>query len=150
MGTQCWRREQSLYDKPPIFPKNVDNGKPFNIPSANVKNPLAVLTAQLSALEKKGVTVLNTTEIYVSTMNPGGGTSNLLFEQGNADVTAYDMYLYIEELSNNTTQLQYLQTITMRFDITTDPQDQAIQPGGPNTTFLHIDANTLVPVPVPS
>ena len=42
--------------------------------------------------------------------------------------------------------LQYVQTIKMVFDITTDPQGTPIPSGGSKEVFLHITANTLTKV----
>lgn len=61
-----------------------------------------------------------------------GGINNINFEQANANVTWFETSWYIEFLTNNTIQLQYVQSMTMMI-------------AGQPTQFLHVD-NTLLPV----
>ena len=118
--------------KPPPYP-------PFTL-NHTIQNPTLILQAQL---EK--VTVVQTTEFNVSTNNVGGGLLNLQFEQGNSKVTGFDTRFFIEELRDGSTQLQYVQTIRMLFDVTRNPQGIPDPTDGVSIPFLHITANTLVP-----
>ena len=68
----------------------------------------------------------------------------MIFEQGNADVTGYEMTLYILELADGSTVLQYVQKIPMTFYITTSPDPDGSGKCGTPTPFSHITANTLV------
>jgi len=123
------------YDGPPkAFPVADHTALPFSDPSLGVIDPSTVLQAQLDALKADGVTVASTTEITVDTQNPGGAMSNIEFEQGHANVTRFASTWYIEKLSNGNTQLQYIQTMWMKLLI-----------GDSFESFVHIDANTLVP-----
>ena len=126
---------------PPTFDTSTPNEKPFNIPGENIPNPTVVLQAQLSNLG----TVASTTAITVKAdASVGGGVSNLIFEQGNADVTGYEMTLWILDIEGGGTVLQYVQKIPMTFYITTSPSPEGTGNQGTPTTFYHITANTLV------
>ncbi len=116
----------------PDFPMADKSFPPFNNGSFLVTDPATVLTKQLQDLANQGITVTNYSSISVSSDNPGGGISNIHFENDYSKVVSMNTTWYIETLSNNTVQLQYLQTIELQFMI-----------NGVPTNFLHIDANTL-------
>ena len=88
------------------------------------------LAGQTSRRTPGGLSVTNTVKFNVSTRNPGGGVTNIVFEQKRANVTAFSTTFWLETLSDGSLQLQYSQTIEM-----TLMQDDVV--------FLHIDANTL-------
>lgn len=74
----------------------------------------------------------------VGTQNGGGGVNNIGFEQHYAQVSLYDCTYWIEALNNsqNFTQLQYSQTITLQIPIA----DKGV------VSFPHITTNTLTKV----
>lgn len=122
------------YDGPPTdYPKADDTVLPFSDPSKKVVDPNTYLQRQIDELAANGVTVQQTTEINVSSANPGGAMTNIEFEQRNAKVTKFSSVFYIQELSNGTTQLQYSQSMWLDLLI-----------NGTVGKFVHIDANTLV------
>jgi len=114
----------------PTFPKADRTVLPFT--DANIKDPASVLTAHLQTLNSKGITVESYSSIALSTHNPGGGVQNIIFEREHGKVISMDTTWYIENLSNGTVQLQYIQNIILQFSIK-----------GVMTQFSHIDANTL-------
>lgn len=124
------------YDGPPkSFPKADDTVLPFSDSSLDVVDPNTMLQHQLDGLAAQGITVERTTEIRVDTDNVGGAMTNIAFERRHARVTRFASTWYIEELSNGTTQLQYSQSMWLNLLI-----------GDAFERFMHIDANTLVPV----
>lgn len=101
----------------------------------NTVDPASFLTKQLQDLNNAGVTVTHYDSLRVSTNAEGGGVSNIAFENRYGKVLGMDTNWYVEKLSNNTTQLQYIQVIWLEFMI-----------GTSRRTFAHVDANTLVRV----
>ncbi len=97
-------------------------------PSNKVVNPNKVLQDVLA-----GQTVTKTVAFDVSTRNPGGAVTNIVFETKRANVTGFSTTLWLETLSDGSLQLQYSQTIEMTL------MQQ-------NVVFYHIDANTLTKV----
>lgn len=131
------------YDGPPTFDTSTPDEKPFNIPGEDIPNPTIVLAMQL---EKLG-TVKTTTELSVTAeASVGGGVANMIFEKGNSDVSGYEMTLYILDLEDGSTVLQYVQKIPMTFYITTNPNPDSQGMEGTPTVFSHITANTLTKV----
>eukprot|EP00009_Paramoeba_aestuarina_P007130 CAMPEP_0201507840 /NCGR_PEP_ID=MMETSP0161_2-20130828/1380_1 /ASSEMBLY_ACC=CAM_ASM_000251 /TAXON_ID=180227 /ORGANISM="Neoparamoeba aestuarina, Strain SoJaBio B1-5/56/2" /LENGTH=349 /DNA_ID=CAMNT_0047902313 /DNA_START=221 /DNA_END=1270 /DNA_ORIENTATION=- len=131
----------NTYMGPPKFDTKPPNMPPFSL-NSTIENPSKVLQAQLDSLD---TTVYQTTEYNVSSFSPGGGVTNLVFEQGNSNVTGYNTQFFIELLRDGTTQLQYIQTINMEFDLELDPDGDGPEPThGKKVEFLHITANTLV------
>jgi len=96
-----------------------------------------------------------TTLLSVSTISGSGGSvTNIPFEVGNADVSGYEMELWIIEvfdsptaISPSATFLQYLQKIPMTFYITQSPIPGGTGYDGVQETFYHITANSLTKVP---
>lgn len=122
------------YPGPPTdYPTADATALPFSDPTKKVIDPNTVLGKQIDALAAKGVTVVSTTEIDVSTANVGGAMTNVHFEHRRADVTKFASVFYVQELSDGTTQLQYSQTMWLDLLI-----------GDKVEKFVHIDANTLV------
>ena len=80
-----------------------------------------------------GQTITKTVRFDVSTRNPGGAVTNIVFERKRANVTAFSTTFWLETLSDDSLQLQYSQTIEMTL------MQQ-------NVVFYHIDANTLTKV----
>lgn len=114
----------------PEFPM-VDKGlPPFS--GSSIIDPTTVLIEQLGALADQGITVTSYDSVSVSTKNLGGGVSNIHFEGAFAQVDSMDTTWYVETLSNNKVQLQYVQTIILQFIIKGVP-----------TQFAHVTANTL-------
>ena len=123
----------------PTFPTADKSIPPFTDASivdpstdASIVDPSTALTTQLKALNSKGITVDSYSSITVSTSNSGGGVNNITFEESYGKVISMETTWYVENLSNGTVQLQYIQTIILQFSI-----------GGAPTQFSHIDANTL-------
>jgi len=114
----------------PAFPTANSAILPFN--DSSIIDPSTFLTTQLQSLNNKGITVDSYSSITVNTSNPGGGVNNISFENTYGKVTSMDTTWYVENLSNGTVQLQYIQNILLEFLI-----------DGVATQFSHIDANTL-------
>ncbi|CAC9974600.1 heme-binding protein [Flavobacterium panici] len=114
----------------PVFPTADRTKLPFTDPT--IIDPSTYLTQQLSTLNNQGITVDSYSSITVSTNNEGGAVSNINFETSFGKVLSMTTTWYVENLSNGTTQLQYIQNIVLQFLI-----------NGMPTQFLHIDANTL-------
>lgn len=116
----------------PTFSTTDKTVLPFTDPT--IKDPVTALSDQLTELNNEGITVLDYTSIKVDSVNPGGGVTNIVFENRNSKVTSMDTTWYIENLSNGAVQLQYVQNIWLEF-----PINNVI------TKFVHVDANTLKP-----
>lgn len=93
-------------------------------------NPNIILWAPLEGKDIKEITTFQ-----VSTQNPGGAMSNILFEQRRAKVSVFHTTFWLNTFTDGTTLLQYSQTMEMEF------------PGNPGVTFYHIDAASMNPVP---
>ena len=106
---------------------------PVSNPSPELTaNPNLALTQALQAKAPK-----HFVELKLSTSNGKGTVANIGFEQQHADVAQYDFTYWLESFddSENYTQLQYSQTITMRLPI-----------NGKMISFPHVTANTLTKV----
>jgi len=114
----------------PHFPTTPRNLLPFTDPS--VIDPITVLSQQLDALEKQGITVQNYIQLDLDSSTGGAGINNISFGKINAIVNSFKTSWFIEFLSNGQIQLQYLQSMVMTMDRLGQP-----------TEFLHVDANTL-------
>jgi len=129
------------------------NERPFLLDSS-IPNPVLVLQAAVDDLAKMQGKTFKTTLLSVSTDPASGGSvTNIPFEVGNADVTGYEMGLWIIEVFDTATSttpistiLQYLQKIPMTFFITQSPTAGGKGDKGLKETFYHITANTLVKV----
>ncbi len=109
------------------------NSAPFS--EIKTVDPVSALEKQIADLAKKQITITDYSSIAVSSENvEGGGISNILFENKFGKVTKMDTIWYVQHLSDKTTQLQYVQVIWMEFKI-----------GNEMKSFVHVDANTLVP-----
>lgn len=126
------------------------NERPFSL-DPSIPNPARVLQAAVDELKNLPGVTYKTTLLSVSTgAETGGSVTNIPFEAGNADVSAYEMDLWIIEVfsvADDTTPvntiLQYLQKIPMTFSITQDPTPGGTGGEGKHETFYHITANTL-------
>lgn len=126
---------------------------PFTV-DPSVPNPALVLAAKTEALSKQTGKTYQTTQLSVSTdIGSGGQVTNIPFELGNADVSGYQMDLWIIDVFDapgdttpSSTILQYLQKIPMVFYITQDPSPGGTGHDGTPETFFHITANTLTRV----
>ena len=129
------------------------NERPFSLDSS-IPNPALVLQAAVNDLAAQSGKTFKTTLLSVSTdAATGGSVTNIPFEVGNADVSAYQMDLWIIEVFDSATAttpsstvLQYLQKIPMTFFITQTPTPGGEGNDGLQETFYHITANTLVKV----
>ena len=110
--------------------------------SANdpVTNPQPALTANpnqvlVNALAARPCT--NFLNLSLSTANGKGAVTNIGFEQQHANVSRYDFNYWLESFdgTDNFTQLQYSQTITLQIPI-----------NGQTVVFPHVTANTLTKV----
>jgi len=102
-----------------------------------VTNPQPALTANpnqvlVNALAARPST--NFLHLGVSTANGKGAVTNIGFEQQHANVSRYDFDYWLESFdgTDNYTQLQYTQTITLQIPV-----------NGTVVTFPHVTANTL-------
>ncbi|MGH1577243.1 heme-binding protein [Planktotalea sp.] len=128
--------------------------KPFTL-DATIPNPSAVLKAAVDGLAQQAGKTFKTTLLSVSTdAASGGSVTNIPFEVGNADVSGYEMDVWIIEVFDDpsdtapsSTVLQYLQKIPMTFFITQTPTPGGKGNDGTAETFYHITANTLTKVP---
>ena len=129
------------------------NERPFSL-NPSISNPAIVLQTYINDIPDQASKTFKTTKLSVST-NPmtGGSVTNIPFEQGNADVTSYEMDLWIIEVFDTSTAtspsqtiLQYLQKIPMTFFITQQPAPGGKGNDGTPETFYHITANTLTKV----
>jgi hypothetical protein len=105
-------------------------------PNFNKINPNETLRA-----ESQGQTILESTNIFVSTANQGG-ISNIPFITKNANTTNFEASFWIEKVLNPHTnqtflQLQYSQTSIIEFLPQFDNPEQLIQ-------WPHVNINTLV------
>lgn len=129
------------------------NERPFSLDSS-IPNPALVLQAAVDDLATMSGKTFKTTLLSVSTDPASGGSvTNIPFEVGNADVSGYEMDLWIIEIFDSpsattpsSTVLQYLQKIPMTFFITQSPTPGDEGGEGTKETFFHITANTLVKV----
>jgi hypothetical protein len=108
-----------------------------------VTNPQPALTANpnlvlVNALAARPST--NFLHLGLSTVNGKGAVTNIGFEQQHANVARYDFDYWLESFdgTDNYTQLQYTQTITLQIPI-----------NGQFVTFPHVTANTLTRLPSP-
>ncbi|WP_431857797.1 heme-binding protein [Azospirillum sp.] len=105
---------------------------PAGIPRGAQINPNILLTNALEAQAEKGMKVVRTQVIQVSTQ-PVGGIVNIPFVTANANATKLDAIFWIEtvEQADGTQfqQLQYTQTVILNFD---------------NIDWPHISVATLV------
>jgi hypothetical protein len=130
------------------------NERPFSLDSS-IPNPAIVLQAAVDDLATISGKTFKTTLLSVSTdAASGGSVTNIPFEVGNADVSGYEMDLWIIEAFDSPTStipsrtiLQYVQKIPMTFFITQSPAADGEGSDGIQETFYHITANTLVKVP---
>ena len=99
---------------------------------ALTQNPNAVLVNALAARP-----CTNFIHLGLSSSNGSGAVTNIGFEQQHANVARYDFDYWLEAFdnSNNFTQLQYTQTITLQIPI-----------NGTVVSFPHVTANTLTKV----
>jgi hypothetical protein len=107
-----------------------------------VSNPQPSLTANpnqvlVNALAARPCT--NFLHLSMSTTNGKGAVTNIGYEQQHANVAQYDFDYWLEAFdgTDNYTQLQYTQTITLQLPI---PGHQQL------VTFPHVTANTLTKV----
>lgn len=128
---------------PPVSP--LPSGVGIQPYQANdpVTNPQPALTANpnlalVNALAARPPT--NFLHLGLSTTNGKGAVTNIGFEQQHANVARYDFDYWLESFdgTDNYTQLQYTQTITLQIPI-----------NGQFVTFPHVTTNTLTRLPSP-
>lgn len=105
-----------------------------------VTNPQPAFTANPNQVLVDALTARPCTNflmLAMSSKNGAGAVTNIGFEQQHANVSQYDFTYWLEAFdnSNNFTQLQYSQTITLQLPI-----------NGQKINFPHITANTLTKV----
>lgn len=131
---------------PPLVP-------PFSI-SPSTPVPAAALAAEVATLAAITTNTYKTTQLTVSTdTGTGGSVTNIPFEVGNADVSGYEMDMWIIDIYDaqdpttlTGTVLQYQQKIPMIFSITQTPTPGGKGDEGAKEVFYHVTANTLTKV----
>lgn len=92
---------------------------PPGIPEGAIENPNIVLTSKLDSQAKQGMEISKTVVIEVST-HPVGKIVNIPFIDKNAEATRLDAIFWIETVvqpdGTEFMQLQYTQTVNLRFD----------------------------------
>ena len=124
--------------------------RPFSL-DPTIPNPALVLQVRVDELSKLTGKTFKTTLLSVSTdRGTGGSVTNIPFEVGNADVSGYQMDMWIIDIYDSATDtapsetvLQYLQKIPMTFYINQSPTPGGKGGEGTQETFYHITANSL-------
>lgn len=100
-------------------------------------NPNRVLTNALADSANAGRPCTNFLHLGLSSANGTGAVTNIGFEQAHANVSQYTFDYWLESFdgTDNYTQLQYSQTITLQIPI-----------NGQRVLFPHVTANTLTKV----
>lgn len=128
---------------PPVSPLPTGvSDKPYGA-NDPVTNPQPALTANpnqalVNALAARPST--NFLHLGMSTVNGRGAVSNIGFEQQHAEVSRYDFDYWLESFdgTDNYTQLQYSQTITLQIPV-----------NGKVISFPHVTVNTLTRLALP-
>lgn len=104
-------------------------------------NPNLVLTNALAASAQAGKPCTNYLHLGVSSANGSGGVTNIGFEQHHANVSLYTFDYWLESFdgTDDYTQLQYSQTITLQIPIMMNGSVTTV-------SFPHVTANTLTRV----
>ncbi len=103
--------------------------------------PNLYLIDYLDVQEKKGQTIIKSTNLVVNTAN-SGGINNIPSIDKNADAAAFESIFWIETVKDKNTgkifqQLQYSQNTTIDFPVKGTPKGKTIH-------WPHINVNTLI------